>query len=102
MHTDEINACMKAARARGEVEMDKAYAALSKELETAGAQDLLMKSQRAWIAYRDAECLNYAGPQSQGGSLWSADVDGCYAQKANERAAELNFDANPQEGPPRV
>lgn len=98
LHTDEIGGCMKAERSRREEDVIKAYATLMGRLETPAEQDLLKTSQSAWIDYRAAECVNSVGLQSQGGSLWSAEIDGCYAQKASERAAELNFDAAPQEG----
>ena len=52
----------------------------------------LLASQRAWIAYRDAECT-WEGFQAHGGSLEPMLVNGCSARVTRERIKELNDNA---------
>jgi len=48
----------------------------------------LRAAQRAWIAFRDAECA-VAGYEALGGSLEPMLVSGCNAELTRRRAAEL-------------
>jgi uncharacterized protein YecT (DUF1311 family) len=48
----------------------------------------LRAAQRAWMAFRDAECA-VAGYEALGGSMESMLVSGCVAQLTKRRAAEL-------------
>lgn len=50
--------------------------------------DALLKSQRAWLAYRDAEC-SLAGEQARGGSMQPMLVSGCLATLTTERTKAL-------------
>jgi uncharacterized protein YecT (DUF1311 family) len=50
--------------------------------------DALMASQRAWIAYRDAECLRYSN-ESKGGSMQPLLLYGCMATMTEKRIKEL-------------
>ncbi len=50
--------------------------------------DALMASQRAWLAYRDAECA-WQGFEAHGGSMEPMLVNACLAQKTNDRIKEL-------------
>ena len=50
--------------------------------------DLLLESQRAWLKYRDAQCLA-AAADSIGGSIWPMLVSGCKAELTRERTHEL-------------
>lgn len=53
-----------------------------------GAEDALMKAQRAWIDYRDGQC-EAEGFEARGGSLEPLLVSTCKAQKTRERTEEL-------------
>jgi uncharacterized protein YecT (DUF1311 family) len=50
--------------------------------------DALMASQRAWIAYRDAECQRYSN-ESKGGSMQPLLLYGCMASMTEKRIKEL-------------
>ena len=50
--------------------------------------DALMASQRAWIAYRDAECI-WQGFEAHGGSMEPMLVNACLAEKTTQRIKEL-------------
>jgi uncharacterized protein YecT (DUF1311 family) len=50
--------------------------------------DALLKSQRAWLSYRDAECL-WQGFEAHGGSMEPMLVNACMAQLTEERIKQL-------------
>lgn len=53
-----------------------------------GSVDALVAAQRAWVAYRDANC-NLAGFQARGGSMEPQLVASCLAQMSRDRTQEL-------------
>jgi uncharacterized protein YecT (DUF1311 family) len=55
---------------------------------TAGAEDALVKAQRAWVTYRDAQCASY-GFQARGGSMEPMLISGCQADLTRKRTQEL-------------
>jgi len=63
------------------------------------ANKLLQTSQRAWIAFRDAECA-YSTADSQGGSVHPMEVSQCLTELTNERTKQLTSGPNCQDGDP--
>jgi uncharacterized protein YecT (DUF1311 family) len=57
-------------------------------LEGASEEDRLRAAQRAWVAFRDANC-DAAGFPMRGGSAEPLLVNGCFHQMTQERIAEL-------------
>jgi uncharacterized protein YecT (DUF1311 family) len=53
-----------------------------------GAEDALIKAQRAWIAYRDAQCASF-GFQVHGGTLEPQLIYQCRADLTRKRTTEL-------------
>jgi uncharacterized protein YecT (DUF1311 family) len=53
-----------------------------------GAEKALLAGQRAWIAYRDAQCET-SGFQARGGSMEPMLVSGCAADLTRRRTGEL-------------
>lgn len=53
-----------------------------------GAEKALLTAQRAWIAYRDAQC-EAAGFQARGGTMEPMLVAGCIAGVTDARTREL-------------
>lgn len=53
-----------------------------------GAEAALLKAQRAWVAFRDAEC-DAEGFQAQGGSMQPMIISGCLATLTKQRTKEL-------------
>lgn len=51
--------------------------------------DALRKSQRAWLAYRDAECEGHVPMFWSGGSGATADMTGCATDLTKARTKEL-------------
>ncbi|MBY5786495.1 DUF1311 domain-containing protein [Rhizobium leguminosarum] len=65
-------------------------AAIDKDLDgdMKGAEQVLVKAQRAWIDYRDAECDAF-GFQARGGTMEPMLVAGCLANITDKRTKEL-------------
>ncbi|MCZ7851559.1 lysozyme inhibitor LprI family protein [Agrobacterium salinitolerans] len=65
------------------VERDKAADADGK-----GAADALVTAQRAWVAFRDANCA-LSGFQARGGSMEPMLISSCLAEMSTKRADDL-------------
>lgn len=67
-----------------------AMVAIDKDLDgdMKGAEQALLKAQRAWITYRDAQCEN-SGFQARGGTMEPMLVAGCLADLTDLRTKEL-------------
>lgn len=63
----EMNAQARAEFERADAELNKTYKALLARLSDAESKKKLEESQRAWIAFRDAEA-SFAADQVRGGS----------------------------------
>jgi len=66
------------------------YQQMDRDSESTEGVKRLRAAQRAWIAFRDAECA-MAGYEALGGSMESMLVSGCVAQMTQRRAAELRM-----------
>jgi uncharacterized protein YecT (DUF1311 family) len=64
------------------------YQQMDRDSESTEGAKRLRAAQRAWIAFRDAECA-VAGYEALGGSMESMLVSGCIAELTKKRAAEL-------------
>lgn len=53
-----------------------------------GAADALVTAQRAWVAFRDANCA-LSGFQARGGSMEPMLISSCLADMSRKRAEEL-------------
>jgi uncharacterized protein YecT (DUF1311 family) len=63
---------------------------LEKPYDRASWEEAMRASQRAWVAYRDADCKGLVPMEWSGGSGTSAAVLGCMSQKTIERTKELS------------
>jgi uncharacterized protein YecT (DUF1311 family) len=63
-----MNAQAHAEFERADSELNKIYEALLTKLPDAQGKQMLKKSQRAWLAFRDAEAA-FAADQARGGSM---------------------------------
>jgi uncharacterized protein YecT (DUF1311 family) len=52
-------------------------------------EEAMRAAQRAWVAYRDADCKGLVAQEWAGGSGTSAAVLGCMTEKTIERTKEL-------------
>lgn len=78
---EELNAQYQKSR-----RIMKAWDAEASDL--AGAEQALVKAQRAWIAFRDAQCT-FHGYQAKGGSLEPLLIYGCRRELTIRRIQEL-------------
>ncbi|TPK77207.1 lysozyme inhibitor LprI family protein [Mesorhizobium sp. B2-4-15] len=74
--------------------LNKAYQDLIGS-DDADDKRLLQTAQRAWIAFRDAECAHTTAA-SQGGSIHAMEVSQCLTRLTNERIKQLAASANCQ------
>ncbi|HVK90936.1 MAG TPA: lysozyme inhibitor LprI family protein [Mycoplana sp.] len=96
----EMNLCAQVDYEAADDELNRAYRAAMKVMETTdadlgeidpaypGAVGALKKAQRAWIPYRDAHC-ELAGFEARGGSLEPMLVSACLADLTLKRTQEL-------------
>lgn len=82
---------------RADAELNRIWPGLKKDAQDADAEAFegnggyvaaLMASQRAWLAYRDAECA-WQGFEARGGSMEPMLVNACLADKTRARIKEL-------------
>lgn len=64
----DMNAEARADFVQADAELNKTYEALLRKLPDADGKEKLKQSQRAWLAFRDAEAA-FAGDQARGGSM---------------------------------
>ena len=84
-----MNRCAGEALQRAEKDMDAQLAKLLEDYrDDAEGKKLLVKWQRAWLAYRDTEC-EVAAMGSLGGSIWPMEVAMCAADMTRKRTGEL-------------
>jgi uncharacterized protein YecT (DUF1311 family) len=63
-----MNAQAPAEFVQADAELNKTYEALLTKLPDVGSKDKLKQSQRAWLAFRDAEAA-FVANQARGGSI---------------------------------
>ena len=54
-----------------------------------GYEAVLREAQRAWVAYRDAQCRYEGYEEARGGSMEPMIFSGCSARMTRERTAQL-------------
>ncbi len=93
----DMNACAALDYEKADKELNVAYQQLRKKMSewdksadaaSKGAVDALVAAQRAWVAFRDANC-DVAGFQARGGSMEPMLVSSCLADMSTKRAEEL-------------
>lgn len=96
--TSELNACADREFEAADAELNKVYAEAMKAIpEMAGEppydakawQAALRASQRAWIAYRDAECDAHVPMFWTGGTGATSEIVGCKTTMTKSRTKEI-------------
>lgn len=99
MSTYEMNICAQRDFDAADAKLNTSYkAALSAVSDMAGDkpydvkswQAALRASQRAWIAFRDAECNGHVAMFWTGGTGATVDILGCMTEKTKQRTVELD------------
>jgi uncharacterized protein YecT (DUF1311 family) len=61
-----------------------------------GYEQMLREAQRAWLAFRDAQCTYEAADEARGGSMEPMVFSGCAAQLTRARIRQLTGADQPQ------
>ena len=78
--------------------MNGAYREILRRLGgDAHAKQLLVAAQKAWIAFRDAECA-FAVSSSEGGSIYPMEYSLCLEDQTKKRIKELQAYFHCEEG----
>ncbi|MGV8938097.1 MAG: lysozyme inhibitor LprI family protein [Allorhizobium sp.] len=102
MTQQDMNICAYKDDAAADAELNVQYKLTKKAMaeidanlddQMKGAAKALLAAQRAWIAYRDAEC-EAQGFQARGGSMEPMLVANCEATLSRQRTTELKELAN--------
>lgn len=81
-----LAACIGQLTSAWERRLAEAYQAVSSGLATAGQREALLKAQRLWLKYREANCGYYGAGR---GSLSRIEVAECMRVMTKSRAREL-------------
>lgn len=96
--TSELNSCAEKALEKADGELDIAYQKVvafiaknggDKPYDSKSWEEALRASQRAWLAYRDADCKGLVPMAWSGGSATSGEVLGCMTGMTAARTKEL-------------
>lgn len=89
---NEMSRCAEDAFDRSDKVLNKVYSDTVKGLDAHG-RDLLKTSERAWIAFRDAECT-YQNEANEGGSIYPMVYAGCQTDLTKARIKQLQAGQN--------
>ncbi len=89
--TVEMIECADWQLRRADRQLNEAYAVATAALDEEGKR-LLRKAQRAWIAFRDAECLR-ARDEARGGTMAAVLEIACLTDLTERRVVDLVPDA---------
>ncbi|MBX3583923.1 MAG: DUF1311 domain-containing protein [Rhizobiaceae bacterium] len=100
--SDETQMCLNVraeeAHKAEDAKLNKAYHEIMGRLaDSHEDKALLQAAQRAWIAFRDAECA-FATNHSQDGSIYPLLLSECKAELTKARVAQLGAYLNCEEG----
>jgi uncharacterized protein YecT (DUF1311 family) len=87
-HTQaEMNACAAEDFLRADARLNAVYKQAMKAIDPA-RQPKLKAAQRAWLAFRDAEC-EFEASEAEGGTMQPMLRNGCKAEVTKARIAQL-------------
>lgn len=105
MSTVEMNHCAALSFEKADAALNTAYASALRAIKEMAVDppfdakswtEALRKSQRAWLAYRDAECEGHVPMHWTGGTGTNADVLGCMESLTEARTKQLRDRYDPQ------
>jgi len=81
-----------------DAELNRLYQKIESRLsDNAAAKHELVSAQRAWVAFRDAEC-KFAASGAEGGSVYPDVVEACLQDLTEARVQNFNAYLNCEEG----
>lgn len=96
--TAEMNFCSEKDFQSADKELNRTYEVVVRSVKSRGLdkpydaqsfEEALRVSQRAWVAFRDADCKGLTAQEWSGGSGTSSAVLGCMTEKTLQRTKEL-------------
>ncbi len=94
----EMNDCAGKALKAADAALNKAYQEILKRLgDDADAKKLLVGAEKAWLAFRDAECA-FSSSSSVGGSIHPMIFAECLTVMTERRVADLTAYLHCEEG----
>jgi uncharacterized protein YecT (DUF1311 family) len=85
----DMNICAGQAYSKADRELNSTYRQIEGRLkDDQGTRKLLVAAQKAWIAFRDAEC-NFSSSTVQGGTAYPFVSNSCLYDKTQSRIQEL-------------
>ncbi|HGL4258867.1 lysozyme inhibitor LprI family protein [Burkholderia dolosa] len=93
-----LTACADRAYKKADAELNRTYQAVTARLRDARPlADKLVNAQRAWIAYRDAEC-HFSSANAEGGSVYPVVMSTCLEDLTKARTETLKGYLSCEEG----
>ena len=84
-----MNECAAKAMAEANAELNTVYGQLMAKLDPK-TKDMAREAQRAWLAFRDKECVSRTGGgPDQGGTIWPALTTECKVALTRARNKDL-------------
>ncbi len=93
-----MNMCARHRHDIADQELNRQYRQNMKILQEAGDKQRLRDAQRAWLVFRDKDCLAAAGPREESGSIWPVLHFSCLEKHTVRRTEDLNAQACGMEG----
>jgi uncharacterized protein YecT (DUF1311 family) len=94
----DMNECADISYKASNATLNKLYAQIQQRLkDDPDTRKLLLATQRAWIAYRDAEC-NFAASATSGGSAYPMIAELCLDGMTQKRIGDLKSYLDCKEG----
>ncbi|MDP2143902.1 MAG: lysozyme inhibitor LprI family protein [Gallionella sp.] len=84
------NMCASFSAAKADELLNERYQQLYEQLTKSSNKKRLLAAQRAWLKFRDANCLYEAqGSSEEGGSKFPMEYDQCVERLTMQRAAKI-------------
>ena len=94
----DLTACYGAAFKAADKELNATYRQIEGRLgDDPDAKKLLVAAERAWIAFRDAECA-FSASGAEGGTIYPMTVSSCQTDLTTARTKDLTAFLHCQEG----
>ena len=94
----DMTLCANALNKAADKELNTLYQQINQRLkDQPHSKKLLVSAQRAWLAFRDAEC-SFAASGVEGGSVYPMIYSGCLAELTEKRVAAFKNYLDCQEG----
>ncbi|RJG05547.1 DUF1311 domain-containing protein [Noviherbaspirillum cavernae] len=84
-----MNFCARHRFDLADKELNSLFKQRRDRLDASGARERLRAAQRAWLAFRDKDCLYEAGPREESGSIWPLAYFSCMERHTRRRSEDL-------------